>query len=121
MSQTQSAAGYPSSASSSTLTIRFRGRQTEGVGPMTGTIPASHGLSDLAVGFLAGWENAATHDQVVDLIVSYVANSSLAAWWNPVSGTPEQLLRDALAKRIGASPTTLNVLFDGQYGPVFAT
>lgn len=118
MIQDQAVRRYPgNSTSSSTLSVYFRGRTSEG----TGSFNAISGVSDLTLVYPLGRTDSVTHEVIRETIVTHLLNSQLASWWSPENQTVEQALRAALSGMTIHSGTTavlLTVLFDGQFGPV---
>jgi len=123
MIQDQDLQAWPASTagSSTTLTVYFQGRQTQGVGAFSSTnMPAT-----LVILFPLGRTDMLTMSSIRETIVTYLMNSNaLVAWWSPENMTLEAAFRQAIASLSPTSKTasaTAYVWFDGQFGPVLVS
>lgn len=123
MSSAQSRLLVPGGFSSTTVTVSFFSRQSEGSGTYA-TLSANLGISHLVIVIAGGASAGMTMDALMESIIQYLENqSTLVAWYNPETGTLRSNLRAALDAKpgLGTGATAwINVFFDGQFGPVLA-
>jgi hypothetical protein len=81
--------------------------------------------SDLTIVAIGGRDAGIKWDDIVDMIVQHVLDTTTASDWSPKSETREHALRAALEHRrgeyIGGPGNILYLTFDGQFGEVSAT
>lgn len=108
---------YPgSTVGSVTLTVVFRLRPAG-----SSVFAGMAGIPDLSFVFPNGRNEGQTLEAIREAMILHLINNAIHVHWNPRSGTPEAVIRDALANLVlqpGAGTAYVSVLFDGQFGPV---
>lgn len=116
--------GYPvGTTSSSTWTLNCYARSVQGSGAFSSAAPVL--FATLVVSFPNGRADVKSRAALHDIAVAHLlSNTQFTDWWNPKIGTPEALVREALAStptlHAWATNLSATLMFDGQFGPVIA-
>lgn len=122
MSPALNARWYPRAVTSTTLTLNFYYRTTEGTGSFLSNavgMPAN-----TTIIYASGRDGGVPAAAIYEAIVAHFLNGFDPSKWNPESGTPEQRIRAALDDHLGillsaGGAVTVGLFFDGQFGSVY--
>jgi len=106
----------------STYTIYFKWRANEGVGSWASFTGSPLSIPTLVFSFSSP-DNGVPVALIYESVVNHLRNCGIGTWWTPEEGDIDSCIRAAVESMVlphGQSTGQMLLLFDGQFGSVYA-